>query len=43
MDQVTDGLHLGKAETTFTNAEVEIAVRDHRITGVSILRHDKGF
>lgn len=43
MDHIPDGWYLGKAETTFTKAEVEVAVRDHRIISISILKHDNGF
>jgi uncharacterized protein with FMN-binding domain len=40
---VEDGLYLGRADTDFVKAEVEVTVRDHRIISISILKHDQGF
>lgn len=38
-----DGVYRGQAQTTFVKVEVEVEVKNHRITGIDILKHDDGF
>jgi len=37
-----DGIYQGRAETTFVKVEVEVEVKNHKITRIDILKHDNG-
>lgn len=40
--QVKDGTYNGIAETTLVKAEVEVEVKNHKITEIRLTRHDNG-
>ena len=39
---VADGVYDGSCETGVVNATVQVTVRDHVITDISLVRHDNG-
>lgn len=39
---VADGVYEGKADAEIVRAEVQVTVRDHRITAIELTRHDSG-
>ena len=43
LDNLEDGTYQGRAETTFVTVEVVVAVSDHKISRIDILKHDNGF
>ena len=42
MNEVEDGVYIGKAETTLVKVEVEVEVLNHKISEIKIIRHDNG-
>ncbi len=39
---VKDGVYQGSSETTLVKVEVEVTVKEHKITDIKILKHDNG-
>ena len=42
LSKVADGVYDGSCETGVVNATVQVTVRDHVITDISLVRHDNG-
>ena len=42
LSKVADGVYDGSCETGVVNATVQVTVRDHGITDISLVRHDNG-
>lgn len=43
LENLEDGTYKGLAETTFVTVEVAVEVKNHKISGIEILKHDNGF
>lgn len=42
MNTVDDGIYFGKAETSLVKVEVEVEVKNNKITNIGILKHVNG-
>ena len=39
---IADGVYKGSYETTLVKAQVEVTVKEHKITDIKLLKHDNG-
>lgn len=42
LDEIEDGTYWGSAVTTLVEVDVEVDVKDHKITAIRLIRHDNG-